>query len=414
MRVRSAFLSVVALTFTAAGAAAQERAPDIGFSAIPFNFSPPGARSLAMGGSFIGVADDATAAASNPAGLVILTKPEFSAHVRYTKASETETSAGEVEFSDGVIFGEPHTAPSFFSMVYPRKNVSFSIFYQQVANFDTANSVSAPYDDPLSNGVVNVSAFSGVDLKLQDIGVSGAARFGNVSVGASIVQRKMNLAFFSDLSGPDFYDFSFVFDEEGNAEEDTTVAFNAGVLVNPNGKLSVGAVYKRGGEFDFPYGVFVDFAGLFDAFCDGSDCPTARVTIPDSFGVGIGYRPSDTVLIAADATFVQYSKLGDTILRRTPLDLYPPVTNLRPPADFKDVVELHAGAEKTFAGSTPFSVRAGVFHRPNFNSEGTIDAGATFVTFGAGAVFGRRFQLDAAGSISDVVKEALVSFVVRL
>jgi len=31
-----------------------------------FNFSPPGARSLGMGSSFIGLADDATASESNP------------------------------------------------------------------------------------------------------------------------------------------------------------------------------------------------------------------------------------------------------------------------------------------------------------------------------------------------------------
>lgn len=410
MRVRSATLSVIALSLTATGALAQQRAPEVGFSAVPFNFSPPGARSLGMGGSFIGVADDATAAASNPAGLIILTKPEFSAHMRYTKTSDVEgTAQGEDRF--GASFGGSRTSPSFFSAVYPKGNAAFSAFYQQVANFSTATFVSGPYDDPLAGGTLNVASFSGIDLKLQDIGASGAYRFGNVSVGASVVQRKMTLDFYSDLQGPTndpFYDYSYAVDE------DTTLAFNAGVLVNPNGKFSFGATYKRGGEFEFPYGVFVDFPEFGDAFCDGEGCPVAGVSVPDSFGVGFGYRPSETVLIAADATFVQYSKLGETILRRTPLDLFPPVSNQRPPADFDDVVEMHAGAEKTFAGSTPFSVRAGVFHRPNFNSGGTIDAGATFLTFGAGAVFGRRFQVDAAGSISDAVKEGLVSFVVRM
>ena len=36
---------------------------------VQFNFLTPGARSMAMGGAFIGAADDATAAFSNPAGL---------------------------------------------------------------------------------------------------------------------------------------------------------------------------------------------------------------------------------------------------------------------------------------------------------------------------------------------------------
>ena len=41
-------------------------------SAIPFSFSNPGARSLGMGGAFVGLADDATAAYTNPAGLTQL------------------------------------------------------------------------------------------------------------------------------------------------------------------------------------------------------------------------------------------------------------------------------------------------------------------------------------------------------
>ena len=46
--------------------------------AIEFDFSNPGARSLAMGGAFVGLADDATAAYANPAGLTALLQPEVS------------------------------------------------------------------------------------------------------------------------------------------------------------------------------------------------------------------------------------------------------------------------------------------------------------------------------------------------
>src|SRR5207247_4862817 len=46
-----------------------------------FNFSNPGARSLALGGAFIGLADDASGAETIPAGLTVLRKPEFSLEV---------------------------------------------------------------------------------------------------------------------------------------------------------------------------------------------------------------------------------------------------------------------------------------------------------------------------------------------
>ncbi len=43
-----------------------------------FSFSNPGARSLGFGGAFFALADDATGAFANPAGLVQLTRPEVS------------------------------------------------------------------------------------------------------------------------------------------------------------------------------------------------------------------------------------------------------------------------------------------------------------------------------------------------
>src|SRR5262245_12280104 len=72
------------------GASAQEPPKGRANSASPqFTFAPPGARSLAMGAAFIGLADDATASESNPAGLTILTKPELSGHVRFSSFNST-------------------------------------------------------------------------------------------------------------------------------------------------------------------------------------------------------------------------------------------------------------------------------------------------------------------------------------
>jgi long-subunit fatty acid transport protein len=55
---------------------------DAAFSAFQLNRSLPGGRSLAMGGSFVAVADDASAAYANPAGLTLLTRREVSVEGR--------------------------------------------------------------------------------------------------------------------------------------------------------------------------------------------------------------------------------------------------------------------------------------------------------------------------------------------
>lgn len=99
---------------------------------LQFNFSDPGARSLGFGGAFIGLADDATAAFANPAGLVQLGRPEVSVEGRRTSYSTPYTEGGRVEGepswygidntvglrtarSDNVVSGV-----SFLSVAYPR------------------------------------------------------------------------------------------------------------------------------------------------------------------------------------------------------------------------------------------------------------------------------------------------------
>lgn len=75
-----ALLLLVAGALGSAGALGQE--PPQPIVNLQLNFSDPGARSLGFGGAFIGLADDATAAFANPAGLVQLGRPEVSIEVR--------------------------------------------------------------------------------------------------------------------------------------------------------------------------------------------------------------------------------------------------------------------------------------------------------------------------------------------
>ena len=67
---------------------------------IDLNLSNPGARSLALGGAFVGLADDATAAYANPAGLTVLSDPEVSFEGRSTRFNNTFVQKGRT-------FGSP-------------------------------------------------------------------------------------------------------------------------------------------------------------------------------------------------------------------------------------------------------------------------------------------------------------------
>ena len=63
-------------------------------SGLQFNFGNPGARSLGMGGAFLGLADDASAAEANPAGLTILRKPEITIEGRNYQEQQVFTTSG--------------------------------------------------------------------------------------------------------------------------------------------------------------------------------------------------------------------------------------------------------------------------------------------------------------------------------
>ena len=99
-------------------------------TSFEFSFSNPGARSMGFGGAFVALADDATAAFANPAGLIQLTRPEISAEGRswsYTtpftrggRAAGQPTGIG-LDTAAGPLVGESEgdwSGLSFASLVY--------------------------------------------------------------------------------------------------------------------------------------------------------------------------------------------------------------------------------------------------------------------------------------------------------
>jgi long-subunit fatty acid transport protein len=425
MHVRSYVITLAVVVAAAVPAAAQDGRPGgspsaQGFSQLPFNFAPPGARSLAMGATFIGIADDATAAASNPAGLVILTKPEISAHVRVSQFEDTfEEGFQRDRFGSREAISSTVTSPSFFSVVVPVQNASFSVSYQQIANF---NQERGTFQAETST-VFGQFNFTAIDVKVEDFSVAGGFKLGDkVSVGVAVGQRKLTFrdySNFEELFTEDFGPLLTVAEFGAFAEDsDDQVYWSAGVLVNPNGRVSVGAVYKKGGEFTLPYTseAALPIFGIdtITTDVDENDQPlTGTLQIPDSFGFGVGFRPTPNWLLSADVAFVKFSQLGETDFRISAFDLFPPRTLDQPPSDYDDVVQLHAGVEYTFTTRTPFSLRAGVFNDPDHDQAEGVDTSNTFVTAGAGVVLGQRFQIDVAGAFSDQVKEGLASLVIR-
>jgi long-subunit fatty acid transport protein len=122
------------LAFAAAALAAPSWAQPIQNVVLRNSFNPvgAGARGAGMGGAFIGVADDGSAASFNPAGLAQLRRSEL-AFVAFRHAVETtvpnpDTGRTETEKSS-------HQAPDFFGLAVPfevsGRNLTLQVSYQR-------------------------------------------------------------------------------------------------------------------------------------------------------------------------------------------------------------------------------------------------------------------------------------------
>src|SRR5260370_322495 len=114
-------------------------------SGLQFNFGNPGARSLGMGGAFLGLADDASAAEANPAGLTILRRPEVSLEVRNYQEQQLFTTSGTFPNLTRTAFSHysQRVEPTLFSFVYPIKKGTFdfsSIYVQTTSDVTYPNS----------------------------------------------------------------------------------------------------------------------------------------------------------------------------------------------------------------------------------------------------------------------------------
>jgi long-subunit fatty acid transport protein len=410
------FCIAALLTLGGSSALAQQPPPpevQAGPPPVQYNFQPPGARSLGMGASFIGLADDATASESNPAGLTILTKPELSAHFRSasldTEAPNTVSGQGFATFNDKV------ASPGFFSFVYPWKSAAVSVYYQRAADYRSHSFFEGVIFQPTQGNLANYDQVQ-TQFRVENYGASAAVKLGSkASVGGSARLTRVKLDSLQQttfpFTDPTAFD-GFLFRAYSHpVVSKSELTWNAGVLFTPVQQLTIGAVYKKGASYDFTADFVEDFMesdGVTPFRTTTLDLP---VRIPDVFGGGVAIRATESFTIVADAVRVKYSQA----------DLGPDAQNLYQQAGqggrepLEDGTEIHVGGEYTWAKGNDwlFAARAGFYTDPDHDGLAGLDSKQSHFTVGGGFVVKNALQLDAAGNIASNVKELLISLVVR-
>ena len=414
---------VLALAWALSAAARADETPPsrAGIPPVQYNFSPPGARALAMGSAFIGLADDATASESNPAGLTILTKPEFSAHFRYSSldnsAPDTVSGQGFADFNDKV------GSPGFFSLVYPWKQAALSLYFQRSADFRS----HSLFDGVISTDIGELPNTDQVetDFKVDNYGLSGAFKLGSmVSIGGSARITRVHL---DSVQQTSFYATRGDINSEGGEifrtgirldQAKSKFTWNAGILFTPLSKLTLGAVYKKGAPYDFPSNFFsedVTLAGTEVIPPAPGDFVTITIRIPDTYGAGLALRPTENWTIVSDVVRVLYSRTNQFNPDGSLVTNFYQDFGEAGGTPLVDATEFHVGTEYTWAGGSDwiFAIRAGYYSDPDHDGLPGADTKQTHGTFGGGVVVKNRLQVDVAANVAKRVKEGLISVVVR-
>ena len=270
LRVFVLFVSI-AVQLAPGNSVAQEGPP-----ALEFNFSNPGARSMALGGAFVALADDATAAFANPAGLVQLSRPEISLELRRRDYSSPYTEGGRalgaptgfgIDTVDGVrteFSNETTSGVSYLSFVYPGKKWSLALYRHQLADFVFRTEVNGLFGDVPDGVRRNDDQRAVIELDVVGTGLAAAFQvteglsFGlGVSYFSGIVENQAGLYFIDSYPTDDsFYESnSFLpnrlYTTSSFVSDTSDLGFNFGVLWKFAESWRLGGVYRQGPQFDY-------------------------------------------------------------------------------------------------------------------------------------------------------------------
>lgn len=423
-------------------------------SGLQFDFANPGARALGMGGAFVAIADDASAAEANPAGLTVLRRPEVSLEFRRTTISQFFHTGGYYPDLPSTDFSASDDDVTFASAVFPFEKTSLAVFYHSSLDFANAIDTIGRYPTPAyflgpdgapltwadcqtrpdcTQGQIYPYSTS-VDVSLETFGIAAAHDFGAVSLGAAVrysIFSEEASSYRVDVDLPGTPTFLITQQNGGRLygdDSDDDLSWVVGLKWKASDQLSVGASYRKGPSFPAP--VFSTNASA------GGARPldllaTTRFEVPDVATVGVAWRPSANLIFGVDAAWIDYSVAaddfvsvlevvydGDQLVKVEGVDGY----------EADDATELHAGVEYFAPTKIPVAIRAGwwldpahaITYRGPLVGHEAMSAAILFpetddvshYTVGLGLAW-PRWQLDAAFDTSKRADVASVSVVVH-
>jgi long-chain fatty acid transport protein len=415
---------------------------------LQFDFMNPGARSLGLGGAFVGLADDATSSFNNPAGLINLpdhleVSVEFRGRQLETpflqsgrlSGSLTNTGIDTVQGPQYGSSGAASAGAAFLSVVSKGTRVRFAAYRHEIVRLDQDFTALGVFQGPSRE--LALKADRNLSLTAYGATLGYEVRPGRLSVGGSVALYSFDLdarfsRFFSnDLHGMPSFDAR---EEIGRATQNGSGAragFSAGLLFSPYANdqatgidlVRVGLVYRQAPRFDYD-GV--------DGDLRQPDARTGTFNVPDSVGAGIVIRRARTAVFTADVVRVDYAALQNGYVDvQTEALIDEGLAELRSNFKLDSGTEAHAGFEYTFPAlrGAP-RLRIGAWRDPDHSVR--YDPGSTghplderfaaylpargprwHTTFGGGFSFG-RVEVNGAADLARDTRTISISSVLRI
>jgi len=338
-----------------------------------------GARATGMGGAFIGVADDATAASWNPAGLVQLEKPEFSLVYAYQNNSQKYNSGLHPELAGTENNWDIHSI-NYASVAYPFKafnrNMIVSLNYQRLYELDKklgfsyAWPLAAPdsLKDKVSysqNGfLATISPAFAIQI-IPELSFGATINIWDDFHGGSSWNSSYNSQGTGNLGGIGFNETITA----NNKYSFSGINANLGLMYSPTSKVNIGAVYKFAFDADLKRkGSFTQTQSFpefpdFDTTTTDSTNNNMKMKMPASFGVGVSYKPTDNWVFALDTYYTEWSRFAirDSAGNEVNPIYGTPISQGR----LTDTVQVRVGGEYLFImDKNVIPVRAGFFYDP--------------------------------------------------
>jgi long-chain fatty acid transport protein len=419
-------------------------------SGTQFNYSRPGTRALALGGAFVALADDGSAALTNPAGLPSLKKPEVMVEGRRFNLTSVFTDKGRligtpsgigIDTVNGLVDGKAKSnlsRPSYASVVLPKGPFAIAAYYWDTAAFDTSFRTSGAF-----TGIYRLFPTAN-DLSYNIKGIGGSAAFhlkSGIAVGIGATHYDFSISSLTrryeftsngcspcdqagQAFGPPDFSPANVNNQQTQSGTDKKWGFHFGVLAQMSTKLQIGYGIRIAPRFDFQ-ALSRGGAEFSNENVVSSSAP-GTFHLPDELAFGVVYRPSEALTVTTEFRRMRYSTLADRFVL---LLSYPQPGPSG--ANFKadDGNEYHAGAEYTIKrANTRILLRGGAWYDPQHTVyfSGSTDIGAGFgnvrlpkrkgTIHGAGGVgldVGGHLLIDAGVDVASRVTTASAAATLR-